>query len=101
MRTNPIDPSTPLTTETAPDCDEFAIGSADFDVTSIGGYPVRRIVVVAGTGTLKFQTRASKAAAVFRTMSAAAKNDVVELEIWNIAGTTNGSSAGLTLRIYK
>lgn len=101
MRSNPIDPSAPLTTETAPDCDEFAIGAADFDVTAIGGYPVRKVVIVAGTGTLKYQTRAAKTAAVFRTMSAAAKNDTLEAEIWNIAGTGNGSSAGLTLRVFK
>lgn len=103
MRTSPIDPSTPLTTETSPDCDEFVSASGDFDVSSIGGYPVRKVVIVAGTGTLKFQTRTSKTAASpsFRTMSAAAKNDVLEAEIWNLGGTGNGTSAGLTIRVFK
>lgn len=101
MRTNPIDPSTPLYTETAFDCDEFAIAAGDFDVTSIGGYPVRKVVIVAGTGTLKYQTKKVVGGVTFRTMSVAAKNDVLEAEIWNIAGTTNGSSAGLTIRVFK
>lgn len=101
MRTNPIDPSTPLYAETSPDCDEFAIAAGDFNVTAIGGYPVRKVVIVAGTGTLKYQTRSVVGTATFRTMSAAAKNDVLEAEIWNLAGTTNGSSAGLTIRVFK
>jgi hypothetical protein len=62
---------------------------------------VRKVVIVAGTGTLKYQTKTSKLASTFRTMSAAAKNDVLEAEIWNLAGTSNGSSAGLTIRVFK
>lgn len=89
----------------SPDSDEFAIGAGDFDVSRIGGYPVRLIVIAAGSGTLKYKcvnTIGNSDASTWRTASSLVKNDQIGPgRITLIAGTTNGSSPGLTIRVYK
>jgi hypothetical protein len=87
----------------SPDFDDFVLGASDLDPTSIGGYPVRLIEVVAGTGTLRMTTRNS--AGAYRTCgSLVAGSKIGPARIWNVAGTGNGtapSGAGFTLRVYK
>lgn len=88
----------------SPDFDEYAIAAGDFDLASIGGYPARLIEVVGGSGTLKVRTTNSVArdGTAWRTASGLVVGSKVgPCEVALIAGTTNGSSAGLTIRVYK
>lgn len=84
----------------APDFDEFSIGSGEVDVSSIGGYPVRRVVVVsAGSGTLLVRTAGS--GSTNRTASAlSAGNELDSVQITSIRGTSDGSSVS-SIRVYK
>jgi len=84
----------------SPDADEFAIGAADVDVSSIGGYPVRRVTIVAGSGTLKMRLKGS--GTTYRTFSVlTAGSDIVPYEIVAIAGTNNGTSGITTIRVSR
>lgn len=84
----------------SPDCIELLIGAtAELDVSAIGGYPVRKVEVVAGTGSLAVRT--AKSGATNRVYTAMAAGSKIEpLQITSIRGTSDGSSA-LTVRVYK
>ncbi len=83
----------------APDVEEFAIGAADVDVSSIGGYPVRIVEIVAGSGTLKIQT--ARSGTTYRTLTVATGDQIVPTQITSIGGTTAGTSGVTTVRVYK
>lgn len=84
----------------SPGTEEFAIGAvAELDVTSIGGYPVRFVQIVSGTGTLKYKDALTTAGN--RTMTAAPGGELGPTQITSIRGTSDGTSGGLTVRVYK
>ena len=83
----------------SPDFAEFAIGTDDVDVASIGGYPVRVVEVLAGTGTLKVATSRSNGA--FRDATLAAGEALQPSQITNIGGTDSGTSGITSIRVYK
>lgn len=85
----------------SPDAAEFLIGATDeVDVSSIGGYPVRKIEVVAGTGQLAVRT--PRSGTTDRTYTSLAAGSRIEpLQITSIRGTNGGASSALTIRVYK
>lgn len=84
----------------SPDCADFAIGAVTaLDVSSIGGYPVRKIEVLVGSGTLNVRTATS--GTTNRSLAVAVGTKIEPLQILSIRGTSDGTSGGLTVRVYK
>lgn len=84
----------------SPDFDEFSISTGDVDVSSIGGYPVRDVKVVSGSGTLKVKTAGSGTS--YRTATLAVGDTLGDpVQIISIAGTTNGTSGITKIRVFK
>lgn len=84
----------------SPDGDEYALGAGDVDVTAIGGYPVRRVIIAVGSGTLRVKT--ANSGATYRTYSnLIAGDEIGPLQILSIGGTSAGSTSGITVRVFK
>jgi hypothetical protein len=83
----------------SPGFKEYSISTGVVDVSAIGGYPVRKVQVVAGTGTLKCRTAKSGDTYVDATLSAG--ESVGPAQITGIGGTTAGTSGITKVRVYK
>lgn len=84
----------------SPDCMEFTPGAvAELDVSAIGGYPVRGIEVVSGSGTLNIRT--AKSGETNRSHTVAAGTKILPVQITSIRGTSDGTTASITIRVYK
>lgn len=89
----------------SPDFIEVSVGAtAEVDITPLT-YPVRRVTVVTGTGTLAYQT-ANSGAGINRTATAAVGTKLGPAQITSIRGTSDttlgaSGSAAPTVGVSK